>query len=394
MVDIKKLQSLLFDDDADEEDEVGFTADQPLAHENTTQITIDPDVFAEPEESEEVTEEAEEQPVLFDEVFAEPAEEETEEEADEEPAEEPVFAEEEEPVTEEETEFAEEVLEDIREEIPEETVEDIPEETVEDIPEVIPEVTEEAEEEEPKEFSLGDAVEEEISVFDEPEEAEESIEDKIDAIVFGDPNDFSDIDDLFAQFAAATDLEAIEEPVPEEPEEEVVFPSDPVPEEEPAEEAPVRMAEEAEELVIDVPEAQPEEPAEEAGATTNIVDFFSDISREDIPENVVNEKTVPLDLDAILGTQDDTEKEEEPAEKIPAEEPVPEPVREEPKPKKKEYTYYFQPIISPLFGTDLSESQTTKKSGEDVHIIVTSNIDVHDDAPTEILDTRAIKDEE
>ena len=261
MVDIKKLQSLLFEDDAEEEDDVNFTAEQPLAHENTTQITIDPAVFAEPEE-------------------------EAEEPAEEIPAEEPA-------AEAEQISLFDEIIE---EKEPEES--DVIEDHSEDV------FTEEHEETE--------ADPEELPVFgdDTKEEApaeEATIEDKIDAIVFGDDDNFSDIDDLFAEFAAAADLSTVEAPVEEETPEEVVFPSDPVMEETEPQEEEVQ-----EEVLIDVPEAddQPAE-AEETAETTNIVDFFSDIAGEDIPENVANEKTAPLDLDSILGTQ--------PAEETPAE---------------------------------------------------------------------------
>ena len=353
MVDIKKLQSLLFEDDAEEEDDVNFTAEQPLAHENTTQITIDPAVFAEPEE--EAEEPAEEIP------------------AEEVPAEEPA-------AEAEQISLFDEIIE---EKEPEES--DVIEDHSEDV------FTEEHEETEadPEELPVfGDDTEEEAPA----EEA--TIEDKIDAIVFGDDDNFSDIDDLFAEFAAAADLNNVEAPVEEETPEEVVFPSDPVMEETEPQEEEVQ-----EEVLIDVPKAddQPEE-AEETAETTNIVDFFSDIAGEDIPENVANEKTAPLDLDSILGTQpaeetpaETVEEEDYFEEKLTIEEEPVKPAKKEP---KKEFVYHFQPIISPLFGTDLSESQTTKKHDGDVQIIVTSNLEVHDDAPTEILDTHVIKDDE
>lgn len=376
MVDIKKLQSLLFEDETEEEEEVNFTSEQPLAHENTTQITIDPAVFADPEEE----------------------------------PEEPEFPED--PVFEDEDEEPEEEYEEYKEEYTEEDAEDEPAEDTEE-PSLFDELTagaapeEDAEEPaaEPEEDVLPEEMEEaplaeELPVFeeiieDEPVQ-EPSIEEKIDAIVFGDSDGFSDIDDLFAEFAAATDLDAVEAPEPEPKPEEPIFPIEPETEPE----------EEQAEILRDIPVSEEEDIPEEKNETTNIVDFFSDIAGEDIPDNVANEQTTQLDLDAILAApaQAEEEAEEEAVEEAPVEEEVDffeekltieeEPVKPAKKDGKKEFVYHFQPIISPLFGTDLSESQTTKKQGEDRQIIVTSNLEVHDDAPTEILDTHSLKDDE
>ena len=402
MVDIKKLQSLLFDDDSDDEEEASYTSDQPLANENTTQIQIDPGIFAEPEDSvtedtsaeeetpaeEEVPEEPE-RPSILDELFGDDDEEEDTDET------------------------AEEVTEETpAEDVPEEVPADVPaeEEPVEE-----PVIAEEPAEEEPAEEPL--STEDQIladAFFPEelPEEPlpEKTLEEKIDDIVYGD-DVFADIDDLFAELTAATDLSQVAEPVFEEPKEEpVVFPSDPVTEDDTSaavdaveeeitvvEEEPEEEDEPAEELLEDVPVSDIEEPAEEE-ETTNIVEFFSDISGEDIPDNVANEKTSPLDLDAILGTEHIGDDEETAALEVIAEpepEPIPipeeKPVRKDP--GKKEFVYHFQPILSPLFGADLSESQTTKK-GDDIQIIVSSSVEVSDDAPTEILDTRHLKNED